>query len=92
VSLARELEAALNEVVAALEAGDPEAAARAGERASALGLQGMAEGARVDPEALPALRAAQARAEQAAVALRERIVRELGLSSAGRRAASAYGG
>jgi hypothetical protein len=91
VSLALELEAALAAVVVALEAGDAEAAARAGERASALGLQGMAEGARVDPEALPALLVAQARAERAAVTLRERIVRELGLSSTGRRAASAYG-
>jgi hypothetical protein len=91
VNLASQLQAALVEVSRALEAGDAVAAALAGERASALSLEGMAAGARVEPEALAALLEAQARAELAAATLQQRLVLELGLSSAGRRASSAYG-
>jgi hypothetical protein len=90
VSLARQLEEALTQVAEALETGDAVAAALAAERASTLSLEGMAAGARVAPEALPALRGAQARAERLAGAVQERLVRELGLSSTGRRAATAY--
>jgi hypothetical protein len=91
VTLAQELEEALVQVATALEAGDAAAATQAGQRASALSLAAQAAGQRIPPEALPGLCAAQARAEQAAGAVRARIVGELGRSSAGRRAASAYG-
>jgi hypothetical protein len=90
VSLARRLEAALTAVAEALESGDAVAAAAASEHSARICLEGGATGERVPAEALPALLRAQARADAAARAAGERLVREMDLASAGRRATEAY--
>jgi len=87
----RELEQALADAAAALEAGDAEAAALASGRAAAAGAALTAAAARLRPDALERARALQARCEAASAALQKRLTGELDVASRSRRAASAYG-
>jgi len=88
---ARDLEQALADAAAALEAGDAEAAALASGRAAAAGAALAAAGARLAPDALERTRALQARCETASTALQRRLTGELDVASRSRRAADAYG-
>jgi hypothetical protein len=90
VSLARRLAEALAEATAALEAGDPIAAAPAAARAARICEEARASGARLDAGEVAALGRAQSRAAAAADGERLRLKGALGRASSARRAADAY--
>jgi hypothetical protein len=90
LTLAQRLAEALAEASAALEAGDPVAAAPPAERAARICEEARASGARLDTEEIGAVGRAHARAARAAGSERERLAGALGRASSARRAADAY--
>lgn len=92
MTLAGRLGEALAEVAAALEAGDPQAAAGPSGRVAALCEEARAGGIRLSARDLSALLEAQARADTAARASQARLGRDLQAASVGLRAARAYRG
>jgi hypothetical protein len=91
VTVAERLEAALAEAAAALEAGDPLAAAPAAERAARICEEARASGSSPSAAERDALLRTQARADAAARAVRARLADEMGRASTARRASLAYG-
>jgi hypothetical protein len=87
---AQELEQALAATAAALEAGDPEAAALASGQAAAASAALVAAGTSLAADALARVRALQARCEAASTAVQKKLAGELDVASRSRRAADAY--